>query len=57
MREAPDRVKGLYAPAVAGTVADGRRRLLRLSQNVQPERQHAAKPDGVVGVIGVGIAT
>ena len=23
MRDAPDRVKGLYAPAVAGTVADG----------------------------------
>jgi hypothetical protein len=30
--------------------------LLRLSQNVQPERQHAAEPNGVVGVIGAGIA-
>ena len=34
----------------------GRRRLARLAQNVHPQRQHAALPDGVVGMIGVGVA-
>jgi hypothetical protein len=30
--------------------------LPRLSQNVYPQRQHTAQPDGVVDVIGVGVA-
>src|SRR5215510_11538837 len=32
------------------------RRLPRLSQNVHPQRQRAAQPDGVVDMIGVGVA-
>jgi hypothetical protein len=32
------------------------RRLPRLSQNVHPQRQHAAQADSVVDVIGVGVA-
>ena len=28
----------------------------QLSQNVHPQRQHAAQPDGVVDVTGVGVA-
>src|SRR5215468_11873607 len=31
-------------------------RLPRLSQNVHPQRQRAAQPDGVVGMIGAGVA-
>jgi hypothetical protein len=39
-----------------GHLSGMRRRLPRLSQNVHPQRQHAAQPDGVVDVIGVGVA-
>src|SRR5262245_25879795 len=34
----------------------GRRRLARLAQNVRPQRQRLAQPDGVLDMIGVGVA-
>src|SRR5262249_16445664 len=34
----------------------GRLRLLPLAQHLRPQRQRAAQPDGVLGMIGVGVA-
>jgi hypothetical protein len=47
--------QGLRKAALSGATIDARR-LPRLSQHISPQRQHAAQPDGVIDVIGVGVA-